>query len=243
MKKALLIAAMSAVCLSAFAGNDNANPCGNNGNNCNPTSTVGNVSASNGPITNSNTNNVAGGTGLGVGVGVGIADVKNTLNTNISNDVRNNASAAVIGSGNSSNDNRNTNTNLNTNNNKQDQNQGQAQGQSQSTKNSNNAQQVTSFTQGDINFEAQKRDPVSSAYSNLAAPSAPCMGSSSVGAQGVGFGISVGSTWTSDECNNREDIRTAYNYGDKAVAEEMIATSIKGYAEAKQRIADRKAGK
>lgn len=109
--------------------------------------------------------------------------------------------------------------------------------------NANNAKQTISLGGSSTSYEPQKRDPVTTAYSNLAAPSAPCMGSSSVGAQGVGFGLSVGSTWTSEDCNNREDIRAAHNYGNKAVAEEMLRMNVKSYAEAENRIADRKSGK
>lgn len=131
--------------------------------------------------------------------------------------------------------------------------QGQVQGQQQSNSNKNNVDASSKNTNkvstnvgvsvgGDtINFAAQARDPVSTAYSHLAAPSAPCMGSSSVGAQGVGFGLSVGSTWTSEDCNKREDIRAAFSFGDKEVAEEMLMENVKGYAAAKQRVADRKA--
>ena len=39
-------------------------------------------------------------------------------------------------------------------------------------------------------------------------PTSPCMGSSSVGGSGVGFGFSVGSSWTDDECGIRETARS-----------------------------------
>jgi hypothetical protein len=39
-------------------------------------------------------------------------------------------------------------------------------------------------------------------------PTSPCMGSSTVGASGVGFGISVGSSWTDHECGKRETARS-----------------------------------
>lgn len=92
-----------------------------------------------------------------------------------------------------------------------------------------------------LQFEAQKRDPVATAYTSLAAPSAPCMGSSSVGAQGVGFGVSVGSTWTSEECNDRENIRFASLHGDPDVAVEMMRMKMPGYAEAEKIVMDRRA--
>ncbi|MHB0865313.1 MAG: hypothetical protein ACYC1Y_00155 [Minisyncoccota bacterium] len=45
-----------------------------------------------------------------------------------------------------------------------------------------------------------------------------CMGSSSVGASGVGFGVSFGSTWTDHDCQNRLDARqlVAMGYRDAA---------------------------
>ena len=52
------------------------------------------------------------------------------------------------------------------------------------------------------NIEASKtyRPPVSSAYAPTIFPTAPCMGSSSVGVSATMIGISLGSTWTSEEC-------------------------------------------
>jgi hypothetical protein len=53
MNKTLMALALLSVISTAHAGNDNANPCGNNGNNCNTGGAGGN------------------GTGIGIGVGVG----------------------------------------------------------------------------------------------------------------------------------------------------------------------------
>lgn len=62
MFRTTLMAALLAVAFPTFAGNDNANPCGNNGNNC------GSNSNSNSNNSNSNSNNSAG---VGIGVGKG----------------------------------------------------------------------------------------------------------------------------------------------------------------------------
>lgn len=74
MKKVIFIAALLASSM-AMAGNDNANPCGNNGNNCG--GSVGNVTATNGPINNNsaggNATGGAGGQGGSGGTGVGLA--------------------------------------------------------------------------------------------------------------------------------------------------------------------------
>jgi hypothetical protein len=66
-----------------------------------------------------------------------------------------------------------------------------------------------------------KRNPVSSAFSApLAVGSESCMGSSSAGGQGVGFGLSVGTTWHDAKCDRRHDAVTLHNLGkhDAAVA-------------------------
>lgn len=87
----------------------------------------------------------------------------------------------------------------------------------------------------------ESRRPVNTAYSNLAAPSAPCMGSSSVGGSGAAISFSVGTTWESEKCNDREDVRTAHNYGDPEVAEQMLVDKITGYAAAKEKVEARRA--
>lgn len=169
-----------------------------------------------------------GGTGLGVGVGVGIAaggsatggsvgDIRNT-NTNTA---LGGAGGSVIGSGNSS----NVNANL--------------QGQSQSTSNSNNASQ--SVTVNGDTFEAQARNPVSTAYAPTIMPTAPCMGSTSGGAQGVGFGFSIGGTWIDENCQLLEQARAVSNLGERAVAIEML-NSIPAVSAARKRLADKKSG-
>ena len=62
--------------------------------------------------------------------------------------------------------------------------------------------------------EAQRRAPVTTAYATqLTATEDTCMGSTSAGAQGVGFGLSVGSTWTDKECIRRKNAREMHNMG------------------------------
>lgn len=57
-----------------------------------------------------------------------------------------------------------------------------------------------------LKFDAQLRNPVATASAPaLAASTGACMGSSSAGAQGVALGISVGTTWTDDNCDRRYD--------------------------------------
>lgn len=90
-----------------------------------------------------------------------------------------------------------------------------------------------------MTFEAQKRDPVSMAYSASIAPTAPCMGSTSGGVQTVGFGFSLGGTWTDDNCVLLEQVRAVNNIGEREVAVEML-NELPSYKAAKKRIADRK---
>lgn len=72
-----------------------------------------------------------------------------------------------------------------------------AQGQSQSTDNSNSV---------NIEGDNYKRNPVATAYAApLTATNGTCFGSASVGAQGVGFGFSFGSTKFDEECDRRYD--------------------------------------
>lgn len=73
MKTFVLAAALMAASFTAWAGNDHSNPCGNNGNNCNPS---GDVTANGGDGGNGYGGHGYGGdasaTGVGIGVGVGL---------------------------------------------------------------------------------------------------------------------------------------------------------------------------
>jgi hypothetical protein len=56
-------------------------------------------------------------------------------------------------------------------------------------------------------------------------PTAPCMGSSTVGAAGIGFGVSIGSSWTDDECGIRETARSFSGMGMSSDALAILCTS------------------
>ena len=130
--------------------------------------------------------------------------------------------------------NLNANHNSNRNNNEQGQAQGQiavgrggkggaggaggnAASDSSSTSNSggntmmggaNTASQANSVTvTGDtVTYEAQKRNPVSTAYAApLAASTGTCLGSASGGVQATGVGLSFGTTTLDDGCDARFD--------------------------------------
>lgn len=68
-------------------------------------------------------------------------------------------------------------------------------------------------------YQAQDRNPVSSAHAaHLTASNGTCMGSSSAGAQGVSFGISIGSTWRDSGCDTRYDAQALQAMGEFDVA-------------------------
>lgn len=98
------------------------------------------------------------------------------------------------------NDNRdsvvNRNNNSDTNANTQGQDQGQDQDQAQSVENV-----------GNVHIENQ-RAPVNTAYAaQLTTGEDTCMGSSSIGAQAVTFGLSIGTTWQDDNCRRLKNSR------------------------------------
>lgn len=66
---------------------------------------------------------------------------------------------------------------------------------------------------------------VPNVFSGNVYPTAPCMGSSTVGGAGVGFGFSVGSSWTDDECGIRETSRSFSGLGMKEDALAVLCSS------------------
>jgi hypothetical protein len=84
-------------------------------------------------------------------------------------------------------------------------------------------------------YEAQARNPVSTAYAPNISPTALCALGVSGGAQGVGFGISFGNSYTDDNCVLLEQVRaTAAVLGDRVTAAEMMC-DVKAYREARAR--------
>ncbi|MBL8781685.1 MAG: hypothetical protein JNL06_12190, partial [Alphaproteobacteria bacterium] len=76
--------------------------------------------------------------------------------------------------------------------------------------NSNNASQETNVN------TYNERAPVNTAYAaGLSAGEDTCMGSSSIGAQAVSFGLSIGTTWQDDNCrrlkNSRQMVALGYH--------------------------------
>ncbi|MEM6668306.1 MAG: hypothetical protein AAF661_03730 [Pseudomonadota bacterium] len=125
--------------------------------------------------------------------------------------------------------NRNNNDNSSTNRNRNVANGGAggAGGAGGSANNEGNSQNVNIEEDGD-DF------PVSTAYAPaLAASPDTCMGSSSAGAQGMSFGVSVGSTWVDKNCMDlkwyREMSQAGYN---KAAAAVLCQARGGAYAQA-----------
>jgi hypothetical protein len=89
--------------------------------------------------------------------------------------------------------------------------------QSQSANNDGNAQTLN---------QNYQRNPVSTAFAApLTAAEDTCMGSSSAGGQGVGFGLSLGTTWKDEDCVRRKDARELHNMGQKKAALALLCQS------------------
>lgn len=104
-----------------------------------------------------------------------------------------------------------------------------AASQSKSNANSNsggNSQSVTVTDSGQMNYSGKYEvRSVPSVFSGNVYPTAPCMGSSTVGGAGVGFGFSVGSSWKDDECGKRETARSFNSMGLKEDALAILCSS------------------
>ncbi|MBN8606393.1 MAG: hypothetical protein J0L81_05690 [Caulobacterales bacterium] len=132
------------------------------------------------------------------------------------------------------NDNRNTNNNQNNNNNNatannsntnnaQNTNTVTASGGSATNSNTNSADNSNSNNSSqNVNVNTyNERAPVNTAYAApLAVGEDTCMGSSSMGAQGVTFGLSIGTTWRDRNCQRLKNSRqlVALGYHNAATA-------------------------
>lgn len=233
MKKAILAAAILALCGTTAVYAHSGNNGGGNGG-CGVGQTTNGCGGTTGGsvINQGGTGGIgyggSGGTGIGLGVGYGQGGNASATGGQGGQGGAGGAGGAVLGSGNSANSNSNRNTNKNTN--KQGQAQGQAQGQqqratakqgqSQSSRNRNDNRSNAANSNSNANsgnnsaqqvnvggdtYEAA-RIPVATAYASpLAASNGTCMGSSTAGFQGMAVGVSFGSTWKDDSCDMRYD--------------------------------------
>lgn len=81
------------------------------------------------------------------------------------------------------------------------------------------------------NHTVNQASDISNMVPNVSAPNLAttltetCMGSSSVGASGAGFGFSFGSTWRDSACVRRLDARQLSAFGDVVTAREVMCDS------------------
>lgn len=169
----------------------------------------------------------SGGVGVGVGIGVGVSSSNATAGAIASTGpVRNDNTNLNANSNKNDIDNRNISSTLGVNVSKNDitnaveNTVGNTLGNVGSTSSTANANNSSVVVEGD---EAQRRNPVSTAYStHLVAGSDTCMGSTSMGAQGIGFGVSFGSTWTDKNCMRIKNSRELVGLGQQAAAVQLL---------------------
>lgn len=107
-------------------------------------------------------------------------------------------------------------------------------GNSQNSRNDSSAS-ATANPHVEIKGDEAARIPVSTAYAPMISPTAVCALGLSGGAQGVGFGVSFGSSYIDENCQKLEQIRTVSTVlGDRATAAEMMC-SVPAYKEARER--------
>lgn len=186
---------------------------------------AGAVSGSLANAENNNHNIAKGGEGIGVGISGAAANAENN-NHNIAKGGT--ANAGAISGSLSSSENHNNNLakggeanagavsgsvsgakvdNDVRNTNKQGQHQSSESNSNSKSESSSSSDNANNASQS-VNFEAQERAPVNTAYAApLVSGEDTCMGSSSIGGQGVGFGISIGTTWTDENCQRLKNSR------------------------------------
>jgi len=100
---------------------------------------------------------------------------------------------------------------------------------SQATSNSasgGNIQNTVVTDSGQMNYSGSYEvRNVPAVVSGNVYPTSPCMGGTSIGGSGVGFGFSVGSSWTDDECGIRETARSFSGMGMKDDALAILCSS------------------
>lgn len=143
------------------------------------------------------------------------------VNNRVDNDVRSNANAYV------------TSLNANSSNSVSSSNSSSGSSSNSNSASSSGGNSQTINVSGDHRYSgAYSVKNVPNAVAPAAFPTSPCMGGTSVGASGVGFGVSFGSSWTDDECGIRETARSFAGMGMQEDAVSVLCTSK--YASAAQ---------
>lgn len=177
----------------------------------------------NGPTFGGNTTNINQNTLGQTQTQAQLTNVRVGVNTNITNDVRSNATAFANSKSNSLSVATGGNAHSNATG-------GSAVGYGgQSTSDAysgGNQQSVTVTDSGQMRYSGSYEvKNVPNVYSGDIHPTSPCMGSSSMGGAGVGFGFSIGSSWTDDECGIRETARSFAGMGMKDDALAILCSS------------------
>jgi len=89
----------------------------------------------------------------------------------------------------------------------------------------NNLPATPAVTRQEIHQDAINVRTVPNVLSGNVYPTAPCMGSSTVGAAALGWGASVGTSWADHECGKRETARSFQNLGLTADALAVLCSS------------------
>lgn len=79
------------------------------------------------------------------------------------------------------------------------------------------------FQGGSTSYKEERQAPA--AFAPAISPTAPCMGGTSAGGSGTGFGLSFGTSWTDDECNTRETARLMHAMGLRLDAVAVLCSS------------------
>ncbi|MFC1721090.1 hypothetical protein ACFLY0_00195 [Patescibacteria group bacterium] len=178
--------------------------------------------------------------------GGGVGDVSNRLvnkmgdvtvrnRNDVDIDNRNNNTVVGVNKSKNINDNRSSatagveNAVSNTGLNLQGQDQKQKQGQKQAQGQGQGQNQEQGDVTNDISYisnEEHRRNPVNSAYAApLTSSDDTCMGSTTMGGQGMSLGLSFGTTWRDADCVRRKDARILQNMGLTDVAKARLCQS------------------
>jgi hypothetical protein len=84
---------------------------------------------------------------------------------------------------------------------------------------------VPANTRQEIHQDAINVRNVPNVFGGNVYPTAPCMGSSTVGAAALGWGVSAGTSWADHECGKRETARSFQNLGLTADAVAVLCSS------------------
>lgn len=93
---------------------------------------------------------------------------------------------------------------------------------------SNQAQSTQNANNSSVNVEGDHyRAAASTAYApQLVTGSDTCMGSSSAGGQGIGFGFSLGTSWTDGNCVRLKQVRQLQSMGEATAARELMCQDV-----------------